>query len=130
MTFILQYCINDIFWFSYAIISSRSNHRRKVWDSFVFRCKLYPLRCALFCFIARHQLSGHATQAQQIPRDYFVKKNQLKRNQGITSGILSYQNGITPAYLVFQAIAILPEFSNPIIIIRLKNKRNRWHNNW
>ena len=31
----------------------------------------------------------------------------MKWNQGITSGILHYQNGRTPAYLVFQAFAIL-----------------------
>jgi hypothetical protein len=40
-------------------------------------------------------------------RTFQESKTQIKRNQGITSGILSYQNGRTPAYLVFQAFAIL-----------------------
>jgi kynureninase len=47
---------------------------------------------------SRHQLSGHAITSTQF---------QMERNQGIISGKLSYQNGKTPAYLVFQELAIL-----------------------
>lgn len=52
--------------------------------------------------ISRHQLSGSA-----VTTALSNWETRMKRNQGIISGKLSYQNGKTPAYLVFQAFAIL-----------------------
>eukprot|EP00534_Pseudo-nitzschia_fraudulenta_P018885 CAMPEP_0201275272 /NCGR_PEP_ID=MMETSP0853-20130426/52216_1 /ASSEMBLY_ACC=CAM_ASM_000640 /TAXON_ID=183588 /ORGANISM="Pseudo-nitzschia fraudulenta, Strain WWA7" /LENGTH=62 /DNA_ID=CAMNT_0047582879 /DNA_START=13 /DNA_END=198 /DNA_ORIENTATION=- len=52
--------------------------------------------------MARHQLSGYAATTA-----HFNRETPMKRNRGIISGKLSYQNGRTPAYLVFQAFAIL-----------------------
>ena len=49
--------------------------------------------------MSRHQLSGIAVTIAHFAR--------AKWNQGLTSGIVSYQNGRTPAYLEFQALAIL-----------------------
>jgi len=74
-------------------------------DIVEIRCKQSHYDALLSYFtkkISRHQLSGPA-----VTTALSIWETRMKRNQGIISGKLSYQNGKTPAYLVFQAFAIL-----------------------